>query len=235
MTFHLSMGGILTHMVFCYNFSMSKGAFIVIDGIDGSGKTTQIELLKKALASKGVPLQAISFPRYGDNKYTDQIEKYLRGEESFDPYTISKAYAADRLLAKPQIEAWLKQGKLVVANRYVSASKAHLGAKLPEGEDKVFFKWLDQLEYKRNALPKEDLTILLSVDPKTGQQNALKAKKKDINEHDLKHLEEAAEIYLELSKSEPNWVVVECMANGKMKSPEQIHKEILDILQRKFF
>lgn len=191
-----------------------QGILIVIDGIDGSGKTTQINLLTQNLKEKGIDFEVISFPRYGNNQYTDQIEKYLNGEQSFDPFSIAKAYASDRLLAKPQIEQWLNQGKMVIANRYTSANKAHLGVDLPEPQ-----------------MPKPDLTILLDVDPKIGQENALNLNKADIHEHDLKHLEEAAKIYLELSKSEPNWVVIDCMKDGEMKTPEAIHKEIIYLVK----
>ncbi len=197
---------------------MKKGTLIVLDGIDGSGKTTQIELLAKYFNEKNIPFEVISFPRYGNNPYTDQIEKYLKGEQKFDPHTIAKAYAGDRLLAKPIIEKWLEKGKLVLANRYTSANKAHLGVDLPEDQ-----------------MPKPDLTILLDVDPKKGQENALKLHKADIHEHDLKHLEKAAKIYLQLAKSKPNWVVINCMKNGAMKTPEEIHQEIINILKRKIF
>ncbi len=191
---------------------MSAVKLLVIDGIDGSGKTTQIELLKKFLASRGTPYEVISFPRYGNNKYTDQIEKYLKGELKVDSETIAKAYAGDRMLAKPKIEEWLNEGKLVIANRYISANIAHLGVDLKED------------------MPKADLTILLDVDPKVGQENVLTIHGKDIHEQDLKHLQKARKIYLELAKLKPNWVVVDCMKDGKMKSPEEIHKEIAKII-----
>lgn len=187
---------------------MKKGKLLVIDGIDGSGKTTQIKLL-----SKKIPFEVISFPRYGNNTYTDQVESYLKGEKSFDPYTIAKAFAGDRLLAKPIIEQWLKEGKLVIANRYTAANKAHLGVDLKE------------------EMPKPDLTILLDVDPKIGQENVLKQHQADIHEHDLKHLEKARKIYLQLANLKPNWVVIDCMKEGKMKAKEDIHQEILLLLE----
>ncbi len=213
---------------------MSKGLLIVIEGIDGSGKTTQVELLKYALASQGVLLQGISFPRYEDNIYGKLIKRYLEGEfgsiREVNPYLMALAYAGDRALAKEQIDKWLKEGKLVIANRYVSASKAHMGANLPEEKREEFFKWLDELEYKTNKIPKEDLTILLEVDPKVGQRNVL-GDGRDIHEESLSHLEEASKIYLELAKRENNWQVINCMTNQQMKTPDQIHQEIARILR----
>lgn len=216
-----------------------RGKLIVIDGIDGSGKTTQIELLKQYYARKGTPFEAISFPRYGENVYADLITRYLDGElgsiNDVNPYLVALAYAGDRLVAKPLIESWLNEGKIVLANRYVSASKSHLGANLADEEREEFFKWLDELEYQENGMPRPDLTILLTVDPKVGQQNALDKTKPDIHEKNLKHEERAARIYLELSQNEPNWVVVDCMENGKMKSKEEIHQEIVAVLKGKIF
>ena len=195
---------------------MKKGTLIVLDGIDGSGKTTQIRLLTQNLKEKRIDFEIISFPRYGNNRYTDKIESYLKGEKIFDPYTIAKAYAGDRLLAKPIIEKWLKNGKLVIANRYTSSNKAHLGVDLPE-----------------NKMPKPDLTILLDIDPKVGQENAIKDHKVDIHEASIKHEEMAARIYLELSKSEPNWLVIDCMKDGQMKEKQAIHQQIVKILKEK--
>ena len=116
--------------------SLRVGKLIVIDGIDGSGKTTQIELLRQYLASQGETLQVISFPRYGENIYVDLIKRYLEGEfgsiDQVDPYLMALAFVGDRALAKPLMDEWLAAGKLVIANRYVSSSKAHMGANLPE-------------------------------------------------------------------------------------------------------
>lgn len=210
------------------------GKLIVIDGTDGSGKTTQINLLSKWLDSQGVAWETISFPRYGQNKYADDVQKYLEGKfgsiSEVDPYKIAKFYAGDRYLAKPLIEKWLNSGKIVLASRYVSSNKAHMGANLPEEKREKFFKWLDELEYKTNGIPKEDLTILLVVDPKVGQENVSRKGKKDIHEGNLKHLENANKIFLKLAGKEKNWIVINCMANGGMRSPEDIHKEIVKIL-----
>lgn len=205
-----------------------KGKLLVIDGIDGSGKTTQITLLSQYLKDKGIDFEVISFPRYGNNKYTDQIESYLNRNISYDSNSIVRAFAGDRLLAKPLIEAWLKKGKLVIANRYASSSKAHLGANIPEKERGEFFKWLDKLEYQDNGIPKEDMTILLNVDPKIGQKNL--GSGNDIHERDLNHLTKASEIFLQLAKLNSKWYVVDCAREGKMRPKKEIHKDIMKVL-----
>lgn len=208
---------------------MKKGHLIVIEGIDGSGKTTQMELLKQAL-----DCEVISFPRYEDNIYGKLIKRYLEGEfggiNQVNPYLMALTFAGDRFLAKPLIEKWLSEGKIVLANRYVSSSKAHLGANLPEKIREEFFKWLGELEYQTNGLPRADLTVLLSVDPKIAQTNVLGGGP-DIHEEDLKHLEQANRIYLRFAKEENSWYVVDCMNNRAMKTREEIHQEIMHILQ----
>lgn len=216
-----------------------KGKLIVIDGIDGSGKTTQIELLKQYLASQGSTLQVevINFPRYGENIYADLVTRYLEGEfgsiNDVNPYLMACIFAGDRALAKGEIENWLQSGKVVIANRYVSSSKAHLGANLPEDQRENFMEWIDRLEYGTNGMSKPNLNILLNVDPKIGQENALKDHKVDMHEKSIEHEEKAAKIYLELSQAEDNWVVVNCMENDKMKPATQIHQEIVKILNEK--
>ncbi len=207
---------------------MKQGKLIVVDGIDGSGKTTQVELLKQSLAC-----ETISFPRYDDNEYGRLIKSYLEGEfgsiNEVDPYKIACLFAGDRLLAKPQIEKWLDAGKTVIANRYISASKAHMGANLPEKKRAKFIKWLDELEYKTNGMPKEDLTILLKIDPKIAQENVA-GHGTDIHEENLRHLEEANKIYLELAKTEKNWRVVDCVDRGKMRSAQNIYRELINLI-----
>lgn len=211
-----------------------QGLLIVFEGIDGSGKTTQINLLSQILKQKGIDFEVISFPQYRKNKYAEKITQYLSGKLGrIDPYELAKVYANDRKTVKEQILSWLDDGKLVIANRYVSSSKAHLGANLPDREIEKFIRWIDQLEYEENGMPKPDLTILLKVDPKVGQQNALKDHQVDIHEKSLEHEQKAAQIYSELSQNEPNWVVVDCMKNGQMKNPEEIHQEIIKILSTK--
>ncbi|MDO8576866.1 MAG: dTMP kinase [Candidatus Daviesbacteria bacterium] len=214
---------------------MKKGQLIVLEGIDGSGKTTQINLLAKSLAEKNIPFEVISFPRYEDNLYGKLVKRYLEGEfgsiSEVSPYLMALVYAGDRFLAKPLIEKWLNDSRVVLVNRYVSASHAHMGANLPETEREEFFEWLDELEYQTNRMPKKDLTILLAVDPKIGQKNVV-GRSPDLHEENIKHLEEANKIYLELAKKEANWYVINCMKDDQMKSVEDIHQELLSILEK---
>lgn len=210
-----------------------QGLLIVFEGIDGSGKTTQINLLSQYLKEKDADFEVISFPQYGKNEYAKKIFNYLSGKlgklAEVDPYAIAKLYAADRKTDRDKIKNWLKSGKLVIANRYVSSSKAHLGANMPDDQREKFIKWIDNLEYGQNSMPREDLTILLNVNPQIAQKNV--GQKHDIHEESLRHLEKASRIYLDLVKKEPNWYVVDCMEGGIMREKQDIHREIIKILR----
>lgn len=217
---------------------MAKGKLVVIEGTDGAGKTTQIKLLKQYLASQGRTLQVIDFPRYKDNEYGKLVKRYLLGEfgslENVNPYLASLAYGGDRMLAGPLIKKWVEDGLVVITNRYVASNKAHMSVKLPKNKRQNFVKWLDNLEYKVNQVPRENLTILLYVDPKIAQEN-LKARGrvKDIHEVDLRYQQEVAAAFLSLAKKEKYWVVVNCARDKKMKPAEKIHSEIMKILKGK--
>ena len=201
---------------------MNKGLLIVIDGIDGSGKATQVELLEKE-----IDCVIFDFPRYEDSIYGALIKRYLNGEfgNEVSPYLVSLPFAMDRLLAKQEIEKALQEGKIVLCNRYTASNKAHMGANLSESKREEFINWLDKIEYETNMLPKPDLTIFLNVPPQIGQRNI---SNRDIHEKNIKHLLEANKIYQELAK-EPGWVTIECTENGQMKTPEEIHMELLSV------
>jgi len=214
----------------------SQGKLLVFEGIDGSGKTTQISLLSQYLKQQGIAFEVISFPQYGKNKFAKEIFDYLSGKlgklNELDPYAIAKLYAEDRKTVRDKIQSWLDSGKLVLANRYISSSKAHLGANVLEKRED-FIKWIDEMEYKKNGMPKEDLTILLKVDPKIGQKHSQTKNKPDIHEDNLRHLTKTSEIFLKLSQTEKNWVVINCMQNGQMRVPQEIHQQIISHLKKR--
>ncbi|MBI2599495.1 dTMP kinase [Candidatus Daviesbacteria bacterium] len=217
--------------------SLVTGKLIVFEGIDGSGKTTQANLLANYLKTQNIPFEVINFPRYEENLYGKLVRRYLEGEfgslKDVNPYLAALVYAGDRALAKDLIANWLNEGKIVIANRYVSSSKAHLGANLKDEEKQKFIDWIEQLEYQTNKIPKEDLTIFLKVEPKVGQQNALDRNRPDIHEENLEHEVKTNRIYQELAAG-PTWYTINCMENGQMKAPEHIHQELIDILNDRF-
>src|ERR1700720_3262175 len=119
-----------------------RGKLIALEGIDGSGKRTQLDLLAQALDARGVATLRISFPRY-ESSFGKLVARYLNGEfgslETVDPHLSALLYAGDRLEAKAEIQAELAAGKIVLADRYVGSNLAHQSGRLPPEQREEFF------------------------------------------------------------------------------------------------
>ena len=211
-----------------------SGKFIVIDGTDGSGKTTQLQLLVGKLQAEGYNVEIADFPQY-NTKSAGMVEEYLSGKygsaDDVSPYAASLFYAVDRFDASFQIREWLKQGKIVVSNRYISSNFAHQGGKIDNAlERKLFFNWLSEIEYKIFNIPKPDLYLILHVDAEISQKLAQerqredwKGKTKDIHEDSLHHLKKAEKAYLDIAQNLPDFRLIKCTRNGEIMSREDIH------------
>jgi dTMP kinase len=197
----------------------ARGKFIVLEGIDGSGKRTQMEMLARALTEKKIACTRESFPRY-EGFFGKMVAQFLNGEfgplEAVDPHFSALLYAGDRLESKPELEAALAEGRTVLADRYIGSNLAHQGARVTPRRRAEFLKWLKQLEYEIYGLPKEDIVVYLHVPPKEAQRlvgkkaaRAYTKRRRDLQEADLAHLKAASEVYDELSR-QPNWVRIEC-------------------------
>lgn len=225
---------------------MSKGKFIVIEGGDGSGKATHVELVAKNALLNGKELEKIDFPQYG-TKSAGPVEEYLNGKygnvREVSPYTASLLFAVDRFDASFKINAALEAGKIILSNRYVLSNAAHQGAKLsdPQGRQK-FWKWLEELEYGILKLPKPDITIFLHVPAEIGYELILKkaerthlgGKVRDIHEVDLDYLKKVESVYKELATTDPSIKTIECTLQGALLPIEEINslimKQIYDFL-----
>jgi dTMP kinase len=223
-----------------------RGKFIVIEGIDGSGKRTQIDLLVRALAGKGVATSQVAFPNY-DGFFGKLVGKFLNGDfgalDTVDPHFSAMLYAGDRFQAAPGIREDLDAGRIVLADRYVASNLAHQGSRVPAAQREEFLVWLKKLEYEIYTLPQEDLVIYLRVNATEAQRLVgEKAKrdytrlKRDILESDLEHLNTAAQVYDELAR-QANWVTIDCHAAGAggLRSPEDIHGEVLAAVTSRVF
>ena len=209
----------------------ARGKFIVFEGIDGSGKRTQMEMLARALASRGVEFVQMSFPRY-DGFFGKMVGQFLNGEfgplDAVDPHFSALLYAGDRLESKPEIEEALAAGKIVLADRYIGSNLAHQGARVREKRRHGFLKWLKQLEYDVYGLPREDLVIYLRVPAAearrlVGQKAAREytKRRRDLQETSLAHLRTASSLYDELAR-QSNWIRIEC-AEAARGAKTQIH------------
>jgi dTMP kinase len=216
----------------------ARGKFIVLEGIDGSGKRTQLEMLARALDARKIPHTQVSFPRY-DGFFGKLVARFLNGEfgplDAVDAHFSALLYAGDRLEAKPKIEAELTAGRMVLADRYIGSNLAHQTARVPPAKGGEFLKWLKQLEYGIYALPAEDLVIYLRVPAAqahrlVGQKAARDYTKlrRDLLEADLAHLEAASDVYDQLAVQK-NWKKIECFdaAAQALRAPEEIHMEVL--------
>jgi dTMP kinase len=204
----------------------ARGKFIVLEGIDGSGKRTQMELLARALASRNVEFTRVSFPRY-DGFFGKMVAQFLNGAfgslETVDPHFSALLYAGDRLESKPEIEGALASGRMVLADRYVGSNLAHQGARVPRAQRAAFLKWLQRLEYGIYGLPKEDLVVYLRVPPQQAQrlvgQKAARTytnRRRDLQETNLVHLRAASAVYDELAR-QPKWLKIDCTDVARAK------------------
>ncbi len=224
--------------------SLKRGFFVVIDGTDGSGKTTQVDLLVKRARSEGFEVSVFDFPQYS-NPSAWFVKQYLNGKfgslDEVGPFEAAVFYAVDRYAAKGEIEDALQAGRLVISNRYVTASMGHQGAKIADKDERQeFFQWLYKFEYEILGIPRPDLNIILHVPAETaqslvdkkGQRDYLGGKKRDLHESNLEHLKLAERVYLQMAEQFSHFSLVECFTSGKLLSPEEIHAKIWQLVLR---
>ncbi|OQA93037.1 MAG: Thymidylate kinase [Microgenomates group bacterium ADurb.Bin219] len=220
---------------FLKQLKQRRGKLIVLEGLDGAGKATQAKLLLDYLQNSGSRTKYIEFPRYYSSFHGGVIGRYLKGEfgglKEINPYLASLTYALDRLTAREEMEDWLRNGNLVIANRYTSSSLAFQSVGIKPEDKENFWDWLLEMEYKVHKLPREDLVILLNLPPEFSLK---KGKQKKNTSDDPEYLKEVAETYLSLAGKFGHWRKIDCcLRNGKLRSVKQIHEEIVKILKEK--
>ncbi len=227
---------------------MRKGKLIVIDGTDGSGKTTQVALLAKRLKKEGRTVRIVDFPEYYKNFFgefighclSEQYYKFL----NVHPKIASVLYAADRWESKNEIENWLKKGHIIIANRYVSANQIHQGGKIENAKKRNnYMKWLAQMEYEVFKIPRPDITLYLSLPieiilkllkhrESSKMKRAYLKKKKDVHEADVNFLINSRKSALKLVKEIPNFIKIECSEKGKILSRGIIHEKVYEKVKK---
>ncbi len=224
-----------------------KGKLIVIDGTDGSGKATQVEILRTRLIKEGKKVKVVDFPEYYKNFFGGFIANCLREQYynwvNVHPKIASIAYAADRWESKEELEKWLAKGYIVIANRYVSANQIHQGGKIKNSKKrKDFLQWLDKMEYEVFKIPRPDIVFYLEVPirftqkmmAERDQANARQylRRKTDVHENDTAFLENSRKSALKLIKEINNFVKVSCVSKGKILSREAIHEEVYNHVKK---
>ncbi len=211
------------------------GKLIVLEGTDGSGKSTQFRLMAERLTRENKAFKRLVFPRY-DQESSALIRMYLGGEFGNKPgdvnaYAASAFYAVDRFASyKQDWEKWYQDGGLIFSDRYTTSNAVHQASKEPAENREQFLKWLYEFEYDKLGLPKPDLVLYLDV-PISFTEKLMRHREQDtgthadIHEKDLAYLttcretgRTAAEYY--------GWKVISCVKDGTMRSIEDIHEEI---------
>ena len=211
------------------------GKLIVIEGTDGSGKSTQFRLLSQRLTEEYREFKHLVFPRYSEPS-SALIRMYLGGEFGGSPadvnaYAASAFYAVDRFASyKQDWGKWYEDGGLVLSDRYTTSNAVHQASKEHGEKQAAFLKWLYEFEYDKLGLPRPDLTIYLDV-PTDFTEKLLRGREAatnthaDIHEKDMAYLATCRETGRAAAKFY-NWTVIECVRNGTMRSIEDIHQEI---------
>jgi len=213
-------------------------SLIVIDGLDGSGKTTQFDIIKNILSER-IAVKAISFPDY-ENPSSSLVKMYLNGEISenaadVNAYAASSFYAVDRYANYKMVwEDNYKNGELIFASRYVSSNAIHQMVKLPENEWDNYLEWLSDYEYNKLGLPKPDLVIFLDV-PIEISQKLMSGRydgdesKKDIHEANVEYLYSCRKSAL-FAAERLGWKVLDCCSENGLLPIETVTNELLNII-----
>ncbi|MDZ7798533.1 MAG: dTMP kinase [Patescibacteria group bacterium] len=210
---------------------MKKGKLIIVDGIDGSGKSTQIKKLLEHLQKIKKRIYLTDFPQYEKSFFGKMIRRYLKGDfgqtNNTDPHLISLLYALDRFEAKKEIKKHLEEGKIVISDRYSPANKIHQAIKIKNKADKEkFYKWLNKMEFQILDIPKPDLIIFLDTPPKITKRLMISRGKRDMHETDDEHQKQAYKQCINLTNKFRNWKKIKCVEKGKLMPPEVIHQNV---------
>jgi len=217
------------------------GKLIVIEGTDGSGKSTQFRLLSEYLQQENVPFKRIVFPRY-DQESSALIRMYLGGQFGSAPSDVnacaaSAFYAVDRYASyKMDWGKWYEDGGVVISDRYTTSNAVHQASKVAPAQRDEFLHWLYDFEYDKLGLPRPDLIIYLDV-PTDFTEKLLRHREQDTNTKADIHEQDTA--YLATCRESGRaaaayygWQVISCVRDGKMRSIEDIHQEICQCVKK---
>lgn len=222
--------------------------FIVLEGLDGAGKSTQIAMLRDMFRSMGVESEYMHFPRFDAPIYGDLIARFLRGDlgtlESVNPYLVALLYAGDRADAAATIRGWIDEGKVVIVDRYVYSNIGYQCAKIVDaGERAALREWILRTEFEEFKIPRPDLSLFLDVpfsfttkkltETRSGDDRAYLQGGKDIHEASLDLQRSVREVYLDAAAEGDDIKVVDCSTEeGAMASPEVIFERIMSFVNK---
>ena len=221
--------------------------FIVLEGVDGSGKSTQIANLRRMFAELGIESEYLHFPRFDAPYFGDLIARFLRGElgsiDQVDPYIVALLYAGDRAEAAPMIRGWLSEGKAVIVDRYVYSNVGYQCAKFKTEEERAALQeWIMRTEYEEFAIPEPDLSIFLDVpfafterklrEQREGDDRSYLNGANDIHEASLDLQRTVREVYLRAAEIDEKLSVIDCSTGeGQMQTPDEIFSKIEKLVE----
>ena len=215
------------------------GKLIVIEGTDGSGKSTQFKRMAQRLEQENIPFRRLVFPRYSEES-SALIRMYLGGAFGTNPsdvnaYAASAFYAVDRFASyKQDWGKWYEDGGLIFSDRYTTSNAVHQASKEASENRPAFLKWLYEFEYDKLGLPRPDLVIYLDV-PTAFTEKLMRSReqqtstKADIHEQDSQYLATCRECGREAA-AYYGWKIINCVHDGQMRSIEDIHEEIYALI-----
>lgn len=224
--------------------------FIVIEGLDGAGKSTQVTLIREKLKERGIESEYLHFPRFDAPIFGNLVARFLRGElgelDNVNPYLVALIYAGDRNDASSKIKQWLNDGKYVIVDRYVYSNIAYQCAKLNAGREREELRnWILDTEYNQYQIVKPNLSIFLDVpfkfttkkltEDRQGEDREYLNGARDIHETSLSLQERVREVYLaEAARDDHSLKVIDCSSqSGDMLPPEEIFRKINNVLNLK--
>lgn len=219
--------------------SKKQGLFFVLDGPDGSGKTTQLKFLIRRLKKEKKKIFVVDFPQYDSSFFGAMVGAYLKGEFGdvfkISPYLSSLLFSLDRWSAREKIQSALDKGYIVLANRFTSSNLIHQGAKFTSTREREdFFEWLDIAEFTALRIPRPTRVIFLDVPPSVSwklianrnRTTHPQGSKRDKHESSSTHLRQAYNVAKGYARKHKDWLIVRCSKGKILLTPEVIHETV---------
>jgi dTMP kinase len=232
---------------------MSTQNLIVLEGLDGAGKSTQINLIKKYFEEYNLKYEYIHFPKYEHNEYGKIISAFLRGEygniDEVDPIFVANIYAMDRYLYLPTLQKQLIENDVVLLDRYVFSNMAYQGAKYDnDTQSQIIRDWINEFEFGFLELPYPNLTIFFDVpidaieqrlnNKREGTDRKYLNGKTDIHEKDIQFQKKVRDNYLML-KNYTDYHIIDCTTEisknfFRLDDPEELFNKYKNLLNNLF-